>query len=146
MKPEIKSAAIGGIAGTAVMTLMMMFMAPMMTGQSMDIAAMISGMMGVSYVVGFIIHVMMGVILFPAIYVYVLYERLPGSNVVKGVILGLILWIMAAAVVMPMAGAGFFMSNIGGMMAVMAALLGHVVYGALLGGLAGGGESTAASS
>ncbi len=44
---------------------------------------------------------------------------------------------------MPMAGTGFLMSNIGGMMAVMAALMGHLVYGGLLGAIAGNGETAA---
>jgi len=143
MKPEITKAVIGGVAGTVVMTLMMMFVAPMMTGQPMDIAAMIGDMMGGSYMIGMIIHIMMGVILFPLVYVYVVYSLVPGSPVVKGLIWGVVLWLMAAAVVMPMAGAGFFMSNIGGMMAVVAALMGHLVYGGLLGYLAGDGSSTA---
>jgi hypothetical protein len=43
--------------------------------------------------------------------------------------------------IMPMAGAGFFMSEIGGMKAAVAALMGHIVYGGLLGVIAGGVET-----
>ena len=43
-KPDIKNVVYGGIAGTIVMT-MMMFVAPVMTGMSMDIAAMLGGML-----------------------------------------------------------------------------------------------------
>jgi hypothetical protein len=50
---------------------------------------------------------------------------------------GLILWLVAEIVVIPMAGGGVFHANQGGMMAAMASLLGHVVYGALLGWIAG---------
>ena len=74
MKPELTKAILGGVAGTLVMT-MMMLVAPMMTGMPMDIA-------------------------------------------------------------------GFLMSNIGGMMAVMAALMGHLVYGGLLGAITGSGQKT----
>jgi len=139
MKPEITKAALGGIAGTIVMTMMMMFVAPMMTGMPMDIAAMLGGMLG-GYTVGMIAHIMMGVVIFPLIYVFI-YTNLPGSPIVRGLIWGAILWLAAVILVMPMAGAGFLLSNIGGMMAVMAALLGHLVYGGLLGAIAGSGET-----
>jgi len=136
MKPEIKNAVIGGIAGTIVMTLMMMYVAPMLTGQPMDIAAMLGGMLG-GYTMGMIAHIMMGVVIFPIAYV-IAYDVFPGSPIVKGLSFGVVLWIAAVVMVMPMAGAGFMMANIGGMMAVMAALMGHLVYGGLLGALAGG--------
>lgn len=141
MKPEIKNAVFGGIAGTIVMTLMMMFVAPMMTGMPMDIAAMLGGMLG-GYTMGMIAHIMMGVVVFPLVYVFI-YNYLPGAPIVRGLIWGVILWLAAIIVVMPMAGAGFLMSNIGGMVAVMAALMGHLVYGGLLGAIAGSGEMTA---
>ncbi len=136
MKPELKNAVIGGTAGTIVMTLMMMYVAPMLTGQPMDIAAMLGGMLG-GYTMGMIAHIMMGVVIFPIAYV-IAYDFLPGSPLIKGLSFGVVLWIAAVVMVMPMAGAGFLMANIGGMMAVMAALMGHLVYGGLLGALAGG--------
>jgi hypothetical protein len=55
-------------------------------------------------------------------------------------IFGAILWLVAEIMAMPMAGAGFFSSEIGGAKAVMAALMGHLVYGALLGAIAGSAE------
>ncbi len=145
MRPELKNAVYGGVAGTLVMTLMTLYVAPMMTGQAMDIADMIAGMLGMGYAVGMMIHIVMGVILFPLIYVYVVYERVPGSPLVRGLIWGVALWLVAIVVVMPMAGAGFLMSNIGGMMAVVAALIGHLFYGGLLGVIAGGGAQTASA-
>jgi len=141
MKPEITKAALGGVAGTIVMTMMMMFVAPIMTGMPMDIAAMLGGMLG-GYTMGMIAHIMMGVVIFPLIYVFI-YTYLPGTPIVRGLIWGVILWAAAVVIVMPMAGAGFLLSNIGGMIAVMAALMGHLVYGGLLGAIAGSGESTA---
>ncbi|NOR61777.1 MAG: hypothetical protein GQ535_04680 [Rhodobacteraceae bacterium] len=139
MKPEIKNAIIGGIAGTVVMTLMMMFIAPMLTGMPMDIAAMLGGMLG-GYTMGMIAHIMMGVVVFPIAYV-IAYNFLPGTPIIKGLSFGVVLWIAAVVMVMPMAGARFMMANIGGMMAVMASLMGHLFYGGLLGALAGGGAT-----
>lgn len=138
MKPDIKKAVLGGIVGTVVMTMMMKFVAPMMIGQPMDIAALIGGMMGDNYMIGLVMHIMMGIVLFPAAYVFVVFRFVPGPAWARGIAWGVVLWLVAASMVMPMAGAGFFMSEIGGMKAVMAALMGHVVYGALLGAIAGG--------
>ncbi len=140
MKPELQKAVIGGVAGTVVMTLMAMYVAPMMTGMAMDIAAMLAGMMGMGWMMGMVGHIMMGVVIFPLIYVFIVYNRVPGSPLVRGLIWGVALWVMAVAVVMPMAGAGVLMANMGGMMAVIASLMAHLVYGGLLGQIAGGGS------
>ncbi|MCK5167886.1 MAG: hypothetical protein KAQ66_11205, partial [Rhodospirillaceae bacterium] len=73
--------------------------------------------------------------------VFVVFRFVPGPAWARGIAWGALLWLIAASMVMPMAGAGFFMSEIGGMKAVIAALMGHVVYGALLGVIADGVES-----
>ena len=140
MRPNLKKAVLGGVAGTIVMTMMAMFVAPMMAGMPMDIAALLAGMLGMSWAVGMVGHLMMGIIVFPLIYVYVVYDRVPGSPLVRGLILGVGLWVAAVVVVMPMAGAGFLMGNIGGMMAVVASLMAHLVYGGMLGAIAGGDD------
>jgi len=134
---------LGGFVGTAVMTLMMYFVAPMMLGKPMDIAAMLGGMLGGSWAMGLLMHFANGSIVFPLIYAYGLYRLLPGEPWLRGTIWGLILWLLAQVVVMPMMGAGVFSAHAGGLMAVMASLIGHVVYGALLGGIAGRGEERA---
>jgi hypothetical protein len=51
---------------------------------------------------------------------------------------GVILWLGLETVMMPMMGGGIFSTEMGGMKAVMAALVGHLVYGAVLGAIAGG--------
>ncbi|HHS83088.1 MAG TPA: hypothetical protein ENJ68_06165 [Devosia sp.] len=145
MRPDIKNAVAGGAAGTIVLTLMMMFVAPLMTGQPMDIAAMLGTMVG-GYTMGMLAHIMMGVIVFPLLYVFILYERLPGTPLIRGLIWGIILWVLAATMVMPMAGGGFLMSNLGGAMALLASLMGHLVYGGLLGAIAGDGARSAAAA
>ncbi|MCP5038221.1 MAG: hypothetical protein GY945_11555 [Rhodobacteraceae bacterium] len=140
METNLKNAILGGVAGTIVMTLMMMVVAPMMTGMPMDIAAMLAGMLGGSYMLGMLAHIMMGVIVFPLVYVFAVQIIPGGSGLKTGLIWGVTLWIAAVVFVMPMAGAGFLMANVGGMVAVMASLMGHLVYGGLLGALAAGGE------
>jgi len=141
MNPNIIKAILGGIVGTLMMSLMMRFAAPMMVGQPMDIAAMLGNMMGGVYALGMAAHIMLGVLVFPLIYALLIYRLLPGGPLIKGLTWGLILWLIAETMVMPMAGAGFFMSEIGGIKAVMAALMGHLVYGGLLGVIAGRADS-----
>jgi uncharacterized membrane protein YagU involved in acid resistance len=114
------------------MTAMMYLVAPMM-GLHMDIAAMLGSMLGGSWAAGLMMHFVNGALVFPAIYTYALYDRVPGSSSLKGIVWGLALWLVAQGMVMPMMGAGLFSSNAGGLMAAMASLVGHVLYGSVLG-------------
>ena len=57
-------------------------------------------------------------------------ERLPGPPVVRGMLFGIAPWLLAQVVVMPMMGAGFFS---GSLMAATGSLMGHLVYGAVVG-------------
>jgi len=139
MRPNPVRAMVGGFVGTAAMTAMMYVVAPMM-GLNMDIAQMLGSMLGNNWTAGMVMHFVNGTVIFPLIYAYVLYAWLPGSPVVKGLGWGVILWFLAQVVVMPMMGGGFFSSAMGGMMAVVGSLMGHLLYGGLLGAIAGAGE------
>ena len=130
--PTFARAALGGFVGTLVMTGMMYVVAPMM-GLHMDIAAMLGSMLGGSWTAGMMMHFVNGSVIFPAVYVYALYAHLPGSPAVRGTIWGVALWLVAQTAVMPMMGPGLFSSAAGGLMAAMASLIGHILYGSLLG-------------
>lgn len=137
--PTFARAALGGFVGTLALTAMMYVVAPMM-GLHMDIAAMLGSMLGGSWMAGLIVHFVNGSVIFPAIYAYALYARLPGSPAIRGTVWGVLLWLIAQTVVMPMMGAGLFSSAMGGMMAAMGSLIGHVLYGSLLGVIASAPE------
>jgi uncharacterized membrane protein YagU involved in acid resistance len=124
----------------------------MMGIPKMDIATILGTMFlaspGSAFWLGMMIHLMMGTVLFPAIYHFALQPS-SGSGTGKGVLFGLLLWAAANLMVMPMmavihpmvkshmmAAPGFLMLNLG-VMAPVGSLLGHLVYGALLGKLAG---------
>jgi hypothetical protein len=52
--------------------------------------------------------------------------------------LGLILWFVSQAMVMPMMGAGFFSGHAPQpIMTVVGSLMGHIIYGVILGGVYG---------
>lgn len=131
-QPTIARAVLGGIAGTAAMTAMMYMVAPPM-GLHMDIAVMLGSVFGGSWVVGMTAHLINGAVIFPVAYALVFYAQLPGTPLARGTTLGVLLWLVAQTMVMPMMGAGVFSASAGGMMAAAASLAGHVVYGSLLG-------------
>lgn len=147
----MKKLFFAGFVATAAMTALM-YAAPMMGMPKMDIATMLGTMFlaspGPALWLGMMIHLMMGTVLFPAIYGFALQPG-SGSGTGRGVLLGLILWAAANLMVMPMMDAihpmvksgmmpapGFLMLNLG-VMAPVGSLIGHLVYGALLGKLAG---------
>ena len=137
MKPNIGRAMLGGLVGTIALTILMYVAAPMMGIPKMDIAAMLGSLLG-GWTMGMVMHFVNGVLLFPLIYAFVLFLKFRGSPVTKGILWGVTLWLVAGLMVMPMMGAGFFGTANGGMMAAAASLMGHIVYGALLGVIAGG--------
>lgn len=138
MRPSLWKAIAGGLVGTVLLTLMMRFVAPVMTGQKMDIAAKLGDMVGAGPVVGMVMHLLNGAVIFTLVYVYVLFRLLPGAPWQKGLLTGVILWLGLEIVMMPIMGGGIFSSQIGGMRLVIAALIGHLAYGAALGSIAGG--------
>ena len=137
MKPSIGKAIAGGFVGTILLTLMMRFVAPMMTGQKVDIAGKLGDMTGMGPIAGMFMHFLVGSMVFALIYAFVLFRFLPGSPWQKGVLSGVIFWLGLEIFMMPMIGGGFFSSQIGGMKVVVAALIAHLIYGAALGGIAG---------
>lgn len=136
MKPKIGNAILGGFVGTVAMTLMLYMVAPLM-GIRMDIAAALGKMLGGSWTLGLVMHFLNGSVLFPLIYALLLYRALPGGPVSKGIAWGVALWLIAQLMVVPMMGGGIFSSKMGGMMAAVGSLVNHVIYGALLGWIAG---------
>ena len=136
MKPNIRKTIAGGFIGTVMFTLMMRVVAPMM-GVRMDIVAKLGEMTHTGMAGGLFMHFLNGAVIFPLIYVYLLYRLLPGAPWQKGLLWGVILWLGVEIVMMPMMGSGIFSMETGGMKAVVAALMGHLVYGAILGAITG---------
>lgn len=136
MKPNIGRAIAGGFVGTLILTLMMRFVAPMM-GVRMDIVAKLGEMTHTGMAGGILVHFLNGTVIFPLIYLYLLHQRLPGAPWQRGLLWGVILWLGLELVMMPIMGGGMLSADMGGMKAVMAALMGHSIYGAIFGAIAG---------
>jgi uncharacterized membrane protein YagU involved in acid resistance len=141
VKPNIGKAILGGFVGTVLLTLMTQFVAPMMTGQKMDMAARLGDMTGTGRLVGMVMHLFTGSVVFALIYVFLFFRFLPGAPWIKGLLSGVIFWLGLEIAMMPMIGGGFFSSQIGGMKVAVAALIAHLVYGAALGSIAGAAEA-----
>ena len=103
----------------------------------MDIAKTLGDFLGIGWNGAMVLHFINGSLIFPLVYAFVLFGVLPGGPVTKGMTFGVVLWLLAQSVVMPIVGGGFFSANMGGMMAAVASLFGHLVYGATLGAIAG---------
>ena len=129
MKSKITQSVIAGMVATAVMT-GFMFLAPMIGLPKMNPAEMLSSMMGVPIMVGYLMHFMIGVI-FAAVYVYLFNPKVHiSSKLVKGVLFGFAVFIFAQVMMfiigkmMPMP-----MAQDNMMLIMLGSLIGHLVYG-----------------
>ncbi len=129
MKSKIAQSIIAGLVATAVIT-GFMFLAPLMGLLKMNPAEMLSGMMGVPLMVGYLIHCMIGVI-FAAAYVYWFNPKVHiSSKILKGVLFGFAVFVFAQ-VMMFIIGKMMPMPMMGGSMMLMmiGSLIGHLVFG-----------------
>ena len=125
-------AIAGGFVGTIVFTVMMKFLAPMMIGHPMDIAVVLGTFTGLGVVAGMVIHFVLGSLGF-AVGFLIVGPYLPGPVWLRGVTFMAGVWFIAGLVAMPILGVGLFF---GGAREAIAALIGHVVLGAILGTIA----------
>jgi uncharacterized membrane protein YagU involved in acid resistance len=123
---------LGGTLGTLVMTGVGLWMAPLMGLPRMNPADMLAGAMGGNAALGWAGHLMIGLTL--AVGYALVSPWLPGPPALRGAVYGVLPWLMAMLVVMPMMGMPVF----GGAASMaLGSLVGHLVYGATVGGVLG---------
>jgi len=132
MKINIPRAIGAGIAGTAVMTAVSLYLAPMMGMPKMNPAEMLAGQMGGNMMIGWATHFMVGSML--AVGYAMVAHAIPGPAPVRGAIYGIAPWLLAQLAVMPMMGMGLFS---GSMQMAGGSLIGHLMYGAVVGAIYG---------
>lgn len=132
MERNWSRAALAGLAGTLVMTAVGLWLAPMMGAPRMNPAEMLAGAMGGSLPLGWMAHVMIGVLL--ACGYAIVAPALPGTPFLRGASYGVAPWLLAQLVVMPMMGGPLFG---GSALMAMGSLVGHLVYGAVVGAVYG---------
>lgn len=137
MTLDIKRVAMAGIAGTAVMTAVGLWVAPMMGIPRMNPAEMLVGAMGGMLILGWIAHFMIGVVL-AGIYALVA-SKIPGPPPLRGALYGIAPFLVAQIMVIPMMGMPVFS---GSATMAMGSLIGHLVYGAVVGAIHGEPQSS----
>jgi uncharacterized protein DUF6789 len=137
-----------GLIAWVVFTLVL-YMAPLMGVPRMDLPAMLGGMFGLnSLALGWVMHLMIGVVL-ALIYAYWFVDVAGGAPWVRGLRFGVLPWLAMMIAIAPMLPVlnpmlakmppGVFLANLG-IMAAMGSLLGHLIWGAVLGTVYGGVE------
>jgi uncharacterized membrane protein YagU involved in acid resistance len=129
---KLKQALTGGIIATVLMT-MLMLVAPMMGMPDMKIGNMMAGFIGIPVWSGWVMHLMIGII-WAIVYVFLVRDRFTLSPAFKGMLFAILPWMLMQLMVMPMMGMGVFSANSQEpMKMVMGTLMGHLVYGLVLG-------------
>ena len=103
--------AVAAFVATVVLEMMMRVGAPNMLGiPPMNPANLVTNILGLpqGHVVGAITHFGLGLVGFPIGYMIIAYRHFPGHFVLRGAVWGVLLWLAAMAVVVPLAGMPFF--------------------------------------
>lgn len=129
---RISAGLIAGFGATVILSAMMLAKTMMGIMPQLEVAAMLSAMMGAPSAVGWLGHFMIGTLAWGGGFA-VLYRVIPsGSALSKGIVFGIAAWLAMMVMVMPMAGAGLFGMAFG-IMAPMMTLVLHIVFGVVLG-------------
>jgi hypothetical protein len=131
MATKLQRAVIGGIAGTAAMT-MVIFLAPFIGMPKMSPPAMLSMMTGLPILAGWLMHLMIGII-YALIYAFIVINMLKriSSNLLKGLIFGMFAFVFGMIMIALMGTvSGGMPAMEGSMMGILAGgLIGHLIYG-----------------
>lgn len=133
---DLGRAVLAGVLGTAAMTLVGVYVAPIMGIPRMNPAVMLAGAMGGNLVLGWMGHLMIGIVL--ALGFALVAPALPGPAALRGALWGLAPFFLAQIVVMPMMGMAVFS---GSLVMAMGSLVGHLVYGGVVGSIYGTPDS-----
>ncbi len=128
---------VAAIVATVVLEMMMQVGAPKMLGiPPMNPANLVTNILGLpqGHILGAVAHFGLGLIGFPIGYMIVAYRHFPGPYLLRGTLWGILLWLGAMAVIVPLAGMPFFF---GFGMSMVAALVAHIVYGIILAAIVG---------
>lgn len=131
---NVKRILLAGLAGTAAMS-MLMLAAPLMGMPRMPIGDMLGNFLHIGPAAGWAMHFLIGVTL-AGIYGALFASRLPGPVAARGALFGVAVFFLAQLVVTPMMGGGVFSG--GNLPVIAGSLMGHLVYGTIVGALYGG--------
>ncbi len=120
-----------------MLALIVFWLEPTITGHASPFAGILGVDVRNPHGVGLIVfHAFNGSVVFPLGFAF-LAPRLPGPWVVKGLIWGLIIWLMAELVIMPIVGYGLFGRDAGVAGETLSVLGSLAAYGVTQGAIAG---------
>jgi Family of unknown function (DUF6789) len=140
---DAKRAAAAGVIATASMTALLMVepsvgLPKIAIGETLSSSmSAVSSFTAVGPAGGWVVDVIVGV-LFAWIFAAYLYNRLPGSPFVRGLLFGCGVFVLAQLVFAPITGSGVF--SRGDLELLAGGLLGHLVYGGVVGFVYAGGD------
>jgi len=128
---NIKAGVISGFVATVVLSILMIAKAKMGVMPDLNAIKMLAGMMGAPLIMGWVAHFVIGTVIWGVLFA-ALADKLPGGVMSSAIIFSIGAWLMMMIGPMPMAGAGLFGLHIG-MMAPIATLMLHIIWGVVLG-------------
>ena len=137
MNIDLGFALLGGLVATIAMTIFLYLIMPSLAHRPFDIGGLIGETLDGPWALGVATHFVLGALIFPLFFVGYFYGRCPGPPWLKGTLWGVLLWLVAEMVAIPLANGGLFHSQAGGFSAAMGFLFGHVLYGGVLGAVTG---------
>lgn len=127
---------IAGFVATVALSVMMAMKQQMKIMPQMDMIGMIGGMMGGSRTMGWLVHFIVGSIIYGLAYAWVFAPLWPGAYWLSGLVLGAVGWLIAGLTMMPMAHNGLFGVKLGAPVP-WASLMMHLIFGVVLGAIYG---------
>jgi uncharacterized membrane protein YagU involved in acid resistance len=134
-------AAAAGLVGTGVMTALLLVepsvgLPKIAMGQVLSTSlGLTSAHLTIGPALGWILHFVVGMLL-GLVYAAVFDRRLPGPALMRGMLYGVLVFVVAQLVFMPLVGGGVF--SHGDLELLAGSLLGHLVYGGVTGWIYGG--------
>lgn len=131
---NLSRAMMAALAATIVLSVLMLMKGALGIMPQLNLPQMIADSMGSpgAPLIGWTVHMMIGVVVYGTA-MAALAAGFPGEGYVgRGLLLGLVGWLLMMVLLMPMMGAGLFGMQLGILAPVMTLML-HLVFGGVLG-------------
>jgi len=131
-KDNILRGIVAGFIATTVISFFMVLKEVSRVLYGLDLVGLLSGMFNTPQWAGWLMHYLIGAVLYGALFAY-LAPRLPGATcVIRGIVFAFGAWLVMQLVVLPLAGANFFGIKYSFWAPVITLGL-HLIYGVVLG-------------
>jgi hypothetical protein len=135
LSEQTERALAAGFIATMIATILIYYGATVFGLKPLDLSALLAARMANNPMLGAMGHYVTGVIAYPAAFL-VFWRVLPGSSIAKGLIWGLITFILGQFVLMPLVNGGLLADTFA-WRTIVVMLVGHIVYGFVLTGVLG---------